>query len=202
MNTESVSYYINAASFGLVIALWFVFGWTFFLRKKPTSTPDTKRAPKSWAGLVLQGAGFGMVWSIRRTPVASPLIDGQFTANIALQLLAGVIAAASVWLAMSAIKELGRQWSLAARLTEGHKLIMTGVYGYVRHPIYTAMLGMLVATGFVFSHWAALGAGILVFYIGTKIRTNLEEGLLREAFGEEYNSWAARVPGLIPFVKF
>jgi len=118
-----------------------------------------------------------------------------------LQIVGVVLAAGSVWLAVLAIKELGRQWSLAARLTEGHKLITTGVYGIVRHPIYTAMLGILLATAIVFSHWVALMAAVAVFLIGTNIRTNLEEGLLRDAFGEEFKSWEAKVPGLIPFVK-
>lgn len=201
MNVEQISYYSNAVSFGVVILLWFVFAGTFLLRKKPQSAPDTKRAPKSWVGLALQGAGFGVVWAIRRAPFASPLFDGQFVLNLVLQLLAVVIAAGSVWLAMSAIKELGKQWSLAARLTVDHKLVMTGVYGVVRHPIYTAMLGMLLATGIIFSHWIALTVAIVVFYIGTKIRTNLEEELLRDAFGDEFKTWEERVPGLIPFVK-
>ena len=201
MNTDQISYYVNTVAFGLVLAVWFAFVWTFFLRKRPESGADTKRAPVSWLGLALQGAGFGLTWSIRRSPFASPLIDGQFAFNIALSVFAVILAAASVWLAMSAIKELGKQWSLAARLVEDHKLVTTGVYGFVRHPIYTAMLGMLVATGIVLSHWIALIAAVIVFYIGTKIRTNLEEGLLRDAFGEEFEVWKAKVPGLIPFVK-
>ena len=201
MNIEHLSFYANAAAFGLVFALWFVFAGVFFLRKRPETPPDAKRSPLSWIGLALQGAGFGVVWAIRRSPIASPIVDGQFTLNIVLSVFAVVIAAASVWFATAAIKELGKQWSLAARLVEGHQLVKSGVYGLVRHPIYTAMLGMLVATGIVFSHWIALIAGILVFYVGTRIRTHLEEDLLREAFGEEFTSWEGRVPGLIPFLK-
>jgi protein-S-isoprenylcysteine O-methyltransferase Ste14 len=34
---------------------------------------------------------------------------------------------------------LGRQWSLEARVLEGHRLIVEGPYRYVRHPIYAAM---------------------------------------------------------------
>jgi protein-S-isoprenylcysteine O-methyltransferase Ste14 len=201
MNIEQISFYLNAVSAGFVILIWFVFAWTFFLRKKPESAPDAKRESKSWVGLVLQGVGFALVWSIRRSPFASPIIDGQFAINIVMQAIGVILAIASVWLAMAAIKELGKQWSLAARLVEGHKLVTTSVYQIVRHPIYTAMLGMLVATGITQSHWIALIAAIIVFYAGTKIRTNLEEGLLRDAFGDEFKTWEAKVPGLIPFVK-
>lgn len=201
MATEQISYYANLVSFGVLILLWFIFAGIFLLRKKPESAPDAKRAPASWIGLILQGLGFGIVWAVRRTPFASPFIDEQFTANIALQLNSILLAIWSVWLASSAIRELGKQWSLQARLIEGHKLVTSGVYGIVRHPIYTAMFGMMAATGLVFSHWIALAAAVIVFVIGTRIRTNTEEGLLRDAFGEEFTNWEAEVPALIPFTR-
>ena len=201
MNAEQISYYVNLGSFVAVISLWFFFAGIFLLRKKPATTPDKTFAPRSWFGLALQGASFGLAWSLRRSPLFSPIIDGQFALNIVLQILAVLIAAGSVWLAMAAVKELGKQWSLQARLIEDHKLVMTGVYGFVRHPIYTAMLGMLVATGIAYSHWIVLIAAFVVFIVGTKIRTSLEEGLLRDAFGQEFETWKAKVPGLIPFVK-
>ena len=198
---EQISYYANLISFAVIILLWFVFAGTFFLRKKPETTPDKIGVPKSFLGVALQGVGFGLVWSIRRTPVFSPVIDGQYTANLVLRIGAVLFAIFSVWLAMSAVKELGKQWSLEARLIEDHKLITTGVYQITRHPIYTAMLGMLLATGLAFSHWIALMGALIIFFIGTKIRTNIEESLLRDAFGQEFTDWEAKVPGLIPFVK-
>ncbi|MGI9088170.1 MAG: methyltransferase family protein [Chthoniobacterales bacterium] len=60
--------------------------------------------------------------------------------------------AASVWLVLAAVRTLGKNWSLAARVTTDHELIETGPYARVRHPIYTGMLGMLIADGLVFGH--------------------------------------------------
>lgn len=201
MEIEQISYYVTATAFGAVILLWFGFAGTFLLRKKPEASTDATHAPRSWAGLILQGLGFMPVWAIRRQPMFSSLIDGYFAVNIVLQVLAVVIAAASVWLAMSAIRELGKQWSLEARLIEGHKLVTSGVYQIVRHPIYTAMLGMLVATGITFSRWYVVLTAIVVFIIGTRIRTIFEERLLKDAFGQEFDDFKAKVPALIPFVK-
>lgn len=198
---EQASYYLNLTSFAVVILMWLIFAGTFFLRKKPESAPDAKREPKSWLGIVLQGVGFGIVWAVQRTPFGSPVTEGQFALNIVLQAIAIALAVGSVWLATSAIKELGKQWSLQARLIEDHKLVTTGVYAIVRHPIYTAMFGMMLATGLMLSHWIALLPAVIVFFIGTKIRTNLEEGLLRNAFGDEFESWKKKIPGLIPFVN-
>lgn len=198
---EKISYYTNLISFAVIILLWFVFAGIFLLRKKPASTPDKTNMPRSWVGLILQSVGFAIVWMFRRTPVFSPILDSQYVLNLVLQIAAILTAAGSVGLVMSAIKELGKQWSLEARLIEDHKLITTGVYQMARHPIYTAMLGMLLATGLAFSHWIALIGALIIFFIGTRIRTIIEEALLRDAFGQEFTDWEAKVPGLIPFVK-
>lgn len=197
---EQVSYFSSIVGLVMVILLWFGFGSIFLLRKKVETTTDGEKMPVSYIGLALQAAAFFVVWAVRRVPFFTPFIDGQFILNIFLQIVAVVMAAFSVWLALSAVNELGKQWSLQARLVEGHKLVTSGVYQIVRHPIYTAMLGMLIATGITFSTWIATFAGIVVFIIGTKIRTTSEEKLLSDAFGEEFVSWKNRVPGLVPIL--
>lgn len=198
---EQISYYASAASFGLVIVCWFIFAGMFLLRKKPKSAPEKIRAPKSFIGIALQGVSFGLVWALHRTPVFSPFIDSQYVLNIVFQILAVLLAAGSVWMANSAIKELGKQWSFQARLIEDHKLVTSGVYRIVRHPIYAAMLGKLLATAIILSHWLILLIAVVIFIIGTKIRTVAEEKLLRDAFPKEYDEYAERVPAFVPFVK-
>ena len=167
--------------------------------RKEHSTKDKKREPWSWVGLALQLSGIG-VTTFPRWPIGSEFLGDGSEMNIVVQALAIVLAISSVGLVIASLRELGKQWSLEARVLEGHKLITTGVYGVVRHPIYTAMLGMLLATGLAVSHWLIVIIGLIVFLIGTRIRTNLEERLLRAAFGEEFENWKAKVPGLIPFL--
>jgi protein-S-isoprenylcysteine O-methyltransferase Ste14 len=198
MELEQISYISNLVSLAGMGLLWCVFAVIIYLGRVSDKSRYRSREPRSWVGLALQLAGILLTWTIWRSPVASPLIAEQFILNIVLQYLALLIAATSTWLAMAAIRELGKQWSLQARVLEDHKLITTGVYGLVRHPIYTAMLGMLLATGIVFSHWGALAGGLVLFLIGTNIRTSLEEKLLRDAFGMEYETWSDEVPALIP----
>lgn len=199
---EQISYYATAASFGIVILTWFIFAGTFLLRKKPGSGKDAKNAPKSFIGIALQGISFGLVWALRRTPFLSPFVEDQFVLNIVFQVLSVLLAVGSVWMANSAIRELGKQWSFQARLIEDHKLVTSGVYKIVRHPIYAAMLGMLIATAFVLSHWLVAIIAVPVFLVGTKIRTVSEESLLREAFPDEYKNYSAQVSGFVPFVRF
>ena len=198
---QQISYYASVTAFAVVIVCWFVFAAAFILRRRPNAAKDAVKAPKSWLGFALQGTAYLPVWVVHRTPMFSSFIGENFILNIVFQSAAMVLSVSSVLLTMSAIRELGKQWSLEARLVEGHKLVTTGPYKHVRHPIYTAMLGKLIATGIVLSHWAVLLGAVIVFLIGTFIRTRFEERLLSEAFGEEFTRWRNKVPGLIPRLK-
>jgi protein-S-isoprenylcysteine O-methyltransferase Ste14 len=95
---------------------------------------------------------------------------------------------------------LGKQWSLAARVLEGHDLITSGPYSVVRNPIYTGMFGMLLATGLAISHWIGLLIAVVIFSIGTAIRVHSEEKLLRAVFGEKFEAYSRRVPAVVPFL--
>ena len=64
----------------------------------------------------------------------------------------------------AAAHHLGKQWRYEAALSEDHELIQTGVYRWLRHPIYASMLGMFVATGLAWSWWPKFLVG-LVFFI-------------------------------------
>ncbi|MGD9561816.1 MAG: isoprenylcysteine carboxylmethyltransferase family protein [Pyrinomonadaceae bacterium] len=195
---EKLSYYVTAASFTIVLVCWFIFAGLFILKKRAEKAPDAVKAPKSWLGLGLQGISYAFVWAVMRQPLLSSFTGEYYLLNIVLQVAAVALSTSSVILTMSAIRELGKQWSLQARLVEGHKLITSGPYSLVRHPIYTAMLGKLIATGIVLSYWFVLVPAVAVFLIGTFVRTRFEEKLLSDAFGQEFERWKAKVPGLIP----
>ena len=183
--------------FVVVMLCWFVFAGVFLLRKKPPSPPDQKRDPGSLLGVALQGVSYGLVWGVRRA-MFTPILSGSKPVSIVASLLAICSAVGSMWLITAAVKTLGKEWSLTARLVEGHQLATTGPYALVRHPIYTGMLGMLVATGLAISYWAALLAALVIFFIGTTIRVRSEEKLLREAFGEQFENYARNVRALVP----
>jgi protein-S-isoprenylcysteine O-methyltransferase Ste14 len=108
------------------------------------------------------------------------------------------IAVASVWMVNAAVRFLGKQWAVAARLVEGHKLVTDGPYRLVRNPIYTGMFGMMVATGLAVTQWQGLLAAIFVFLLGTYLRVRVEERLLRGQFGSEFDEYKRRVPAVIP----
>ena len=184
-------------NFVAILAAWFAFAAMFFLRRRAPPSPERTRDPMGTVGLVLQGVGFATVWSVRR-PQSAPLLDAPMQVLTGVAVLDVALAAGSVALTLWSVRTLGRQWALAARLVEGHQLVTGGPYRHIRNPIYTAMLGMLLATGVAWSRPLALVLGALVFCVGTVIRIRAEERLLRTAFGETWHAWARRTPALLP----
>jgi protein-S-isoprenylcysteine O-methyltransferase Ste14 len=107
----------------------------------------------------------------------------------------------SVALAWMATRHLDKQWRFGAALSEDHELIKTGPYRWLRHPIYTSMLGMLLETGLAEAWWPLLVAGVVFYMIGTEIRIRAEERLLASRFGEEFSTYRRSARAYVPFLR-
>ena len=85
------------------------------------------------------------------------------------------------------------------KIVKGHKLVTTGFYKHVRHPIYTGeifrdyCIPLLVSSLY----------GIIIMTVGIVFllfRIRIEEDLLLDAFGEEYEEYKRRTKKLIPYI--
>lgn len=178
---------------------WILFAAIFLLRKKPPKAPEAKKDRTASIGIFLQMCGYFLVWfQPPRRPFLPPVAALSGIAGIAFSVCTIAIAAGSVWLVASSVRTLGKQRAVQARLVEGHRLVTEGPYAYIRNPIYTGMLGMLIATGLAMEHWIALTVAVLIFMAGLVIRVRSEEKLLRAAFGQEFEDYARRVPAVLP----
>ncbi len=95
---------------------------------------------------------------------------------------------------------LGRLWSSNVGRKADHRIVDTGPYGIVRHPIYTGIIIASVATAALRATPAAwIGVALLTF--GWYVKARLEERFLREQLGRDnYDAYAQRVPMLIPSI--
>jgi protein-S-isoprenylcysteine O-methyltransferase Ste14 len=116
----------------------------------------------------------------------------QYVAVVIL-LIVGLI------VAILARRTLAGNWSGAVALKEDHKLITTGLYQYVRHPIYTGMLLMILGTALSLGTLGAM-IGFLSILLGVLLKLNEEEALMTEHFAQEYKSYKKRTKTLIPFI--
>lgn len=187
---------IGATVLALIILSWMAFAAIFLLRTKPAKIKEAQKAPAAITGIALQGVGFGLVWTFRRTDW------WPFPSSLAGELLLAVVAVALAWVSnwwcLRAVRVLGKQWTLHARVIQGHELITEGPYGIVRNPIYLGMFGLMVATGLALAAWWALLGAVAAFLIGNLIRIRAEEKLLQETFGEQFSEYARRVPAFLP----
>jgi len=95
---------------------------------------------------------------------------------------------------------LGRFWSNAITRKEGHQIIDTGPYGLVRHPIYTGLIGAILATGAAVATVTAL-LGALLIALGLWQKARMEEDFLTLELGADaYGPYCRRVPMLVPFL--
>jgi protein-S-isoprenylcysteine O-methyltransferase Ste14 len=97
----------------------------------------------------------------------------------------------SIGLATWAELELGRQFSPQLQLRQAHKLITTGPYTYLRHPLYTALYGFGLSLALVSANWFFFGF-FLLSLLGLGIWVPREEKMLMERFGEEYRRYMER----------
>jgi len=181
-------------AFGELVVCWVLWVLVFVRRQrqpsgqKPVVTARTAR----W-GILLQGISYGLVWSFSTPPTglwAAPLIG-----------ISMVLAPASVLLAFFAVRHLGKQWRIQAGLNEDHELVQTGPYRWVRHPIYTSMLALFLATGALLTRWPVFLVALALILAGTEIRVRVEDGLLASRFGEAFRSYKSRVRAYIPVVR-
>lgn len=190
---------VNKISLAITIIMWIVFAIGFLLLKRRQKQNEQKKNKLAMIGMMLEGVGFAFVFTVRREPFTN-IFQMNSSIQILLTIFSGILAIASVWLGLSAVKTLGKQWNIKAQIIEGHELITTGPYKIVRHPIYSALFGLLIVTGYSITQLWAFIIAIVLYFIGTIFRTRVEEQLLIQHFGDQYEKYKKKVPAIIPFI--
>lgn len=95
---------------------------------------------------------------------------------------------------------LGKWWSPSVVIADDHLLVETGIYRFIRHPIYSGILLTLLGFGLALSNWLSIAVLILPNAAGIAYRIHVEEQALRRHFGAAYDSYAKRTKRLIPGV--
>jgi protein-S-isoprenylcysteine O-methyltransferase Ste14 len=174
--------------------IWLVYWWLSARNVKPTRSHEPfaaelrHRAPLIFAALLLAAPHWvPRVLTRRFLPV------GWLFPVLGVVLLATGLGF-TVW----ARRHLGRNWSASVVVKEGHALVRTGPYRYVRHPIYSgillALLGMVVTIG----EWRGLLA-LLLAGVAFAVKSRAEERRMLETF-PEYPEYARGTAAIVPLV--
>lgn len=92
---------------------------------------------------------------------------------------------------------LGAFWSAQLQIRADHRLIASGPYARIRHPMYTAVLGWAISLGLVNADWVTIALPVCAVAI-ILARIPREEQMMIEQFGDEYRHYMKRTGRLLP----
>ena len=177
-------------------ALWIT--WWIYWLISAQFTARTKSS-ESWPARMTHLTPLGLAFFLIFHDPHDAIVYGIAYRVRWVQAVGIAVTAAGLLFAVWARVHLGKYWSAMITLKDEHKLIRTGPYRFVRHPIYTGVLIMSFATALVESRLAGF-VGVLLMFASFWIKLDIEERLMLQQFPERYAAYKQRVKRIIPFV--
>ncbi len=112
--------------------------------------------------------------------------------------LGGLLVWCGVALRLWAVLTLGRFFRISVLIQDGHRVVQTGPYRYVRHPSYSGFLLACIGYGLSTANLASLTAMLVLNLLGFYYRIEAEERALQEGLGDEYRQYMQRTWRLFP----
>ncbi len=133
--------------------------------------------------------------------VFSPLFAGaEYPLNPAVFAAGVLLAALGLWLLRRSHVALGKNWSISLALRQEHELVTSGIYRYVRHPMYTAIFLYALGQALVVPNGIAGPANLVAFLVLFAMRVKVEERMMVDKFGDQYRAYRAKTKRLIPYI--
>jgi protein-S-isoprenylcysteine O-methyltransferase Ste14 len=179
-----------------------VFAWATFLLYWVISAPGRnfkEKLPNLVLALALLIAVTGIFLLLSAGGVSENLNLVIWQETLFVGLCADVVVLLSLYVLIWARRILGSNWSSNVSAKRSIRLVQNGPYAYVRHPIYTGLIGIVLGTSIAYGHLM----GILIFLlctIGLYIKALREESVLTGKFHSDYLAYKARTKALIPFL--
>lgn len=179
-----------AACWIVFFVVWFIAAWF---------TKRTVERSSSWIRWI---AAIGLILLVGRQSDWRPFAGhtSLWRPTAALAFVAAAVTAIGLSVALWARATLGGNWSGMIVLKDRHELIDRGPYAFVRHPIYTGVLLMVVGTT---AFWGTRDSVVMfaIIVVGLFVKARTEERLLTKHFPEAYPQYRARVrASIIPFL--
>src|ERR1700733_14486774 len=134
----------------------FVFYWAISaLNTKPTEKRESFAA--RYGIMLLEVAGFVLL--LRHSADIGFLGQRIIPRSFAIGIIAITLTWAGIALAIWARWHLGQYWSGRITIKEDHKLIRTGPYARLRHPIYSGLALAVIGSGFAIGRWPCVAGG-------------------------------------------
>jgi protein-S-isoprenylcysteine O-methyltransferase Ste14 len=93
--------------------------------------------------------------------------------------------------------DLGKNWSNQIKIYNDHSFVASGVYKFVRHPLYASIIWMFFGASLIYSSYAAFFANLFIFIPFMYYRAKQEEGMLAKEFAD-YKNYQIKVGMFFP----
>jgi protein-S-isoprenylcysteine O-methyltransferase Ste14 len=180
----------------IILSCWAIFAiyWLVSsLRVKPTAERKSYGSSLPYRILMITGA-----ITIGKFHVPLPWNYPLTPCNDATGVMASAVCIFGLFISLWSRWTLAGNWSSDVRFKEGHQLIKSGLYRFVRHPIYTGILLMCSAPALQFGRlhcWL----GLVLIAAGVWIKLKQEESLMLQHF-PEYAEYRKQVKALVPYL--
>ncbi len=180
----------------LFIVAWGVIRYRPNIKSRKVAISVVSRTLKERFSMVISATGLGyipLIW------IFTDFLDRfDYNQPIITLVIGAVLLLISLRLFRLTHKALGKMWSHSLDLREGHKLVTSGIYEKVRHPMYTAFWVWAIGAAFLLPNWIAGFSGIVGFGTLFFLRVGQEEDMMRAEFGEEYDAYIKRTKKVFP----
>jgi len=184
--------------------LLLAFGISASFRKRARDEGGTiKRQEEGWLILVIRmGVALPLLAVILLNIFwPSSLAWAKFIPPDWLRILGLVLAALNPPFLWWVFRSIGKNISETVLIKDEHELVTHGPYTWIRHPLYSSALLLLLSMSLVFGDWIILSytlAGTLAFRL---LVIPAEEKQLLDAFGEDYECYQSRTGALFPWIR-
>ena len=143
-------------------------------------------APSVVAGLI--------PWWITHWEFQPPFFDLQATRAVGILLIVVGLPGLVDSFARFALQGLGTP----APIAPTQNLVVTGLYRYVRNPMYVSVVAVILGQAILFGDWRLMTYGGIMWLTFHTFVLTYEEPVLAQRFGPQYEDFRANVPRWIP----
>ena len=145
--------------------------------------------------------GFSMIYFPLLNIFLSFFESYSITIPLIIKIISTIILILDIFIFYLSHKELADNWSPFLEIKEKQKIIKTGIYKYIRHPMYLSMWIFCFFQGLVLSNWFIEIFGIITWVNLYFIRIDKEEKMMIDTFGKEYEEYIKSTGRIFPKFK-
>lgn len=124
----------------------------------------------------------------------------NFKVNNKVKIVGYLLWFISVMILLDIYNKLGNNYSITLQIQKEHKLITNGVYKYIRHPMYSVLLLMLITQTIFLPNKIGIFSMVLSSCLFLSQRIPAEEKMLKTEFGTQYEEYMKNTKMLIPLI--